>query len=217
MNELSFGQMIKKRRHELKLTTYDLAHMVDVSNAYISKIENGERHPSKKVLFKLTYDLSFYELEKKKKSNVELKIVKNKVDYGDFLFVYSTEKRISLDDLKEEFEEYATLRFERYKTYFDSRDRAVAENRIIIYKNRDDFYEIEKPYFDLEWLLNQNDYEILYGNEYDVRDLMSVIKDEQVLKHPSTRTFNKLKPKDIKLIREVIETIISNKYNKFPK
>lgn len=213
MKKMTFGEMLKKRRLELNLTTYDVADALEVSNAYISKIENGKRYPSKRVLYLLIIHLNFYQFKKKENDNLALEIIKNNVNYGNLLEVYA-EERNDESDLSKELEEVATLKSLRFKKSFDRKKQAVYENRIIQKRDASAFEEIERPYFDLEWLLNQTEYEIFYGNEYDVSNSLSVQKENQLTN--DTNTFNKLSKEDIKLIREVIETIISNKYKKFP-
>src|SRR5438046_10022528 len=48
-NQTHFGQWVKQRRKELRLTRKDLAQALDVSVVTIGKIELGERRPSMQV------------------------------------------------------------------------------------------------------------------------------------------------------------------------
>lgn len=54
MAEKSFGRVIEDRRHELKLTQEMVAKKVGVKANYIGYLERGMRHPSQKVVEKLS-------------------------------------------------------------------------------------------------------------------------------------------------------------------
>ena len=58
----NLGDVLKKRREEIKLTLREVEERTGVSNAYLSQLENQKiRKPSPKVLKKLadTYGLSY--------------------------------------------------------------------------------------------------------------------------------------------------------------
>ncbi|MBE3604157.1 helix-turn-helix transcriptional regulator [bacterium] len=52
--ERTFGQVIRERRRELNLTQREVARRVNVSIAYIGHLEADKRHPSDKILGRLT-------------------------------------------------------------------------------------------------------------------------------------------------------------------
>ena len=49
-NRLPFGEFVKQRREELKMTMRDFAEKVDISPAYLCDIEKGNRNPPEKYL-----------------------------------------------------------------------------------------------------------------------------------------------------------------------
>jgi transcriptional regulator with XRE-family HTH domain len=49
----SFGQVIRTRRRELRLTLKEVALRIGTSKPYIAHLESGHRHPSDKVVAKL--------------------------------------------------------------------------------------------------------------------------------------------------------------------
>lgn len=54
MADKSFGRIIEERRHELGLTQEMVAKKVNVKANYIGYLERGMRHPSQKVVEKLS-------------------------------------------------------------------------------------------------------------------------------------------------------------------
>jgi transcriptional regulator with XRE-family HTH domain len=48
-----FGEVLRKRRNELRLTLREVAARVGTSKPYIAHLESGSRHPSEKVVAKL--------------------------------------------------------------------------------------------------------------------------------------------------------------------
>jgi len=54
MAEKSFGRIVEERRHELGLTQEMVAKKVNVKANYIGYLERGMRHPSQKVVEKLS-------------------------------------------------------------------------------------------------------------------------------------------------------------------
>lgn len=61
---LKLGDRLKTLRHSQGWTLEELSQYVDISEAYLSRLESGERQPSLAVLFNLAraYDLSLTEL-----------------------------------------------------------------------------------------------------------------------------------------------------------
>jgi len=56
---LEIGRLIKDLRISKGLTQFDLAEAVGVNNSYLSRIENGERRPSTKVMRKMSEVLDY--------------------------------------------------------------------------------------------------------------------------------------------------------------
>src|SRR5690349_10294603 len=54
MADKSFGRVVEERRHELGLTQEMVAKKVNVKANYIGYLERGMRHPSQKVVEKLS-------------------------------------------------------------------------------------------------------------------------------------------------------------------
>jgi len=54
MADKSFGRIVEERRHELGLTQEMVAKKVNVKANYIGYLERGMRHPSQKVVEKLS-------------------------------------------------------------------------------------------------------------------------------------------------------------------
>jgi transcriptional regulator with XRE-family HTH domain len=54
MADKSFGRIVEERRHELALTQEMVAKKVNVKANYIGYLERGMRHPSQKVVEKLS-------------------------------------------------------------------------------------------------------------------------------------------------------------------
>lgn len=56
---LEIGRLIKDLRISKGLTQFDLADSVGVNNSYLSRIENGERRPSTKIMRKMSEVLDY--------------------------------------------------------------------------------------------------------------------------------------------------------------
>lgn len=61
MNEIlnTFGQTIKNARQAARLTQEDLAEQAGITTRYIMAIENENKQPSMKVLFKIIRTLKY--------------------------------------------------------------------------------------------------------------------------------------------------------------
>lgn len=60
----TLGEVIQKSRKEKRLTTTELANKIDLTQGYISHIENNRKNPSLDIIRKLSnaLDIDFYEL-----------------------------------------------------------------------------------------------------------------------------------------------------------
>ncbi len=52
--ERNFGQVIRERRRQLDLTQEEVARRIRTSTPYVGHLESGKRHPSDKILTRLT-------------------------------------------------------------------------------------------------------------------------------------------------------------------
>jgi len=50
----NFGQLIRERRRQLNLTQQEVGRRIKVSTQYIGHLESGIRHPSDKILTRLS-------------------------------------------------------------------------------------------------------------------------------------------------------------------
>ena len=50
----SFGRVIRERRRQLDLTQEEVAQRIKTTGPYITHLETGKRHPSRKVVVKLS-------------------------------------------------------------------------------------------------------------------------------------------------------------------
>jgi transcriptional regulator with XRE-family HTH domain len=196
-----FALLIKKYRSFRKKTVYEVAEFVDVSPTYISQIENGKKLPSKKVLFPLVRFLGLKNDKGywKKVENVEF-------DGLDLLEVYAEYKKINSKEL---FHEYFNYVSDEIKTNFiELQDlERRKNNKFSVNKKNGDIEPTKKPYFDLEWLLTQDQYHVFYGRNYNIQ---KINKDNVSLSEFSL--YNILNDIDIKIIKGLIDAYISNKY-----
>jgi transcriptional regulator with XRE-family HTH domain len=192
-----FGELVKEQRLKTDATTYDLGDTVGVSNTYISQIETGKKIPSKKVLFKLIYWLD----------------PRNEYEFPErILKIYCDLKSLPYEETLESFYAFKEDFLKDVFRNMDEKAESYTNNKIAVSKKDMTVETIEKPYFDLKWLLEQEDFEVLYGREYDIQKTMAGNYENLLDKV----LYNRLNKEDVKLIREIIETIISNKYHKLP-
>jgi len=200
MTYSNFGELIKEQRKIKEGTIYDVGKLAGVSNTYISQIENGKKLPSKKVLFLIVHFLG-----------IHTGVDNNFQD--EALKIYSEYKRINFDELKEEFDTYITDYIHQFMQPLNDLSNDISNNRIQAEKGTLEVERIDKPYFDLNWLLTQKDYEVLYHRDYDIQNTNRRRKDMDIMEK---LLYNRLSDVDIKTIRELIEAYISNKYYRFP-
>jgi len=54
LKERNFGQVLRERRRKLDLTQEEVARRIRTSTPYIGHLESGKRHPSDKILTRLS-------------------------------------------------------------------------------------------------------------------------------------------------------------------
>ena len=200
--------MLKTNRSIKNLTTYDLGHQTGVSNAYISKIENGSRLPSETVLFSLVLNLGFdsYSDVLQLRKNTDSRLYSS----VKILTKYAEYKNINKDDLLERYDDFHFKYLESLKVSKKDIDK-INEHEIKIPKNSSESINIEEPYLDLKWLLTQDKYEVFYGKDYDFLRLKGEKFDPDIIGFHHHHLLNR---EDLQTIYNVIEEILSNKYEK---
>ena len=196
-----FALLIKKYRSFRKKTVYEVAEFVEVSPTYISQIENGKKLPSKKVLFPLVRFLGL----KNDKGYWE-KVVNDEFSGTNLLEVYAKYKNISVSDLYHEYSDYVSSEIRKNLNELGDMEKRK-NNEVSVNKKNGDIEPIKKPYFDLEWLLTQDQYHVFYGRRYNIQNLN---KDKISISEFSL--YNILNDIDIKIIKGLIDAYISNKY-----
>ncbi len=54
---MNIGPIIKKLRKKLKLSQLEFAELIEISQTYLSQLENGKAVPAIKVLDRISYEL----------------------------------------------------------------------------------------------------------------------------------------------------------------
>ncbi|MEM5832069.1 MAG: multiprotein bridging factor aMBF1 [Candidatus Aenigmatarchaeota archaeon] len=67
----NYGEIIKSKREELKISIQDLAKKIGIKESYLSKIEKGEIYPDKNTLEKLEKFLKINLKEGKEEFNIK--------------------------------------------------------------------------------------------------------------------------------------------------
>jgi len=198
-----FAGSMSKLRSLRNKTVYDVAEYVGVSHTYISQIENGKKLPSKKVLFPLVHYLGRtkgYRYEKTwdvKTGSLEL------------IKIYSDYKDMSYHNLINEYLSYVNDLSSIKSEQLEKAANALKNNRVKVSVDNDDFEELDKPYFDIKWLLTQKDYAVFFGRDYDAGGVLNV-KD----KIGKNDLYQALNQEDTNTILDLIEAYLSNKYRK---
>ncbi|WP_057510582.1 helix-turn-helix transcriptional regulator [Staphylococcus simulans] len=210
---MKFGEHLKEERTGFHMSVKELSNLSGVSTAYISKLENGKRKfPSLETIFNLV--IGFKKLNEYRYGNSYLTGDINEGYINDLLdrFVSSKDSNIVLNDNQDIYKEFNDY-------YKDHMDKIAKENtRILsdIYKNKVKLERgttkkevVDKPYFDLEWLLTQKEYEVFFGRNF-------ILDDDYVGKKSYSEKdlyfYNILSEKDLSTIRQLIIVFLNNKY-----
>lgn len=195
------GDYIKDLRKDLRMTLEEFSEVIGLSKSYINQIEKNERVLSKKKLFETIYYFNQYQK------------IDPPLPTNEMLKVFANQKSLNIDTLQDEYYEFETTLQEKQKNAtgkFSKKMDSISENKIEYPTNHNkDIKEIDKPLFDLEWLLSQDEYHLFYGRKYHT-DTSKVHTDTL-----DKLTYNKLSEEDKKMIKKVIEAIFENKYNKY--
>lgn len=157
---MSLNSLLKEQRKEKGFTMKELANKSGISESYISKIENKSVSlPKKERLLSLAYSL-----DPENKENL----------YARFLTLAS----YNLDNAEKEFNQFANMKQANLDKGLPN--KKFTDNFVRIDKKNSKISSIEYPYFDLEWLLHQERFELFLGRT-DVNILLDNNKEEKEL------------------------------------
>lgn len=186
MEELKkeFANIIKEIRSKYEFTLQEFGKILGVSDVYVSRIEKGQRFPSKKVLFVILFFLDGFK------------------DYETIDTLLSLFIKIKGLDSKKITEEYQSFLKKSKKGLMNHIDRHYnnevelpANSNINITSSK----LLDKPYYDIGWLLSQKEYRIFFkGIETNNDDFYKNILTEE----------------DKKMLYSIINTILLRIYNK---
>jgi len=146
---LLLKDLLKQLRESRGLNKQELANKVDISHSYISTIESGKvEKPTRKTLMKIAY---VFDPEGEK--NI----------YKQLLESSGHNK----EGAEEEFSEYI---FELNKSFKDNNKfnpSLISEMKYRVSKSNKNVVFLDKPYMNILWLLEQEDYEVYLGYEED--------------------------------------------------
>lgn len=208
-----FAKQVKELRALREKTVYEVAEATGVSHTYISQIENGKKLPSIKVLFPFVQFLGKTDGE-----NNFMQVNEIKMGSLELLKIYGEYKDISYDDLTDDY-----LKYVQDKVLFQAKEMnkvlaAWGQNKVKLDRNTERMEEVDAPYFDLKWMLNQKDFAVFYGKDYDIGNVLGSKKELYGKgKIDKNDVYNVLTDQDMKTIHDIIEAYISNKYRKLNK
>ncbi|MCO4095949.1 helix-turn-helix transcriptional regulator [Macrococcoides canis] len=210
---MKFGEVIKAHREGFGVSVKKFSDVTGVSTAYISKLENGKRNfPKDEIIFGLLYGFNKF-LESSYGSDTPwvdinsgyLKDVLNEI-------ITSEDSPIKDTDIDEYFEKFKSFSIKKDEENLNNNAKIlkeIYENKIALKKDSVNKNVIEKPYYDLEWLLTQNENEVFYGRNF-------IFKTDAHSKDFNTESdfyfYNKLTPKDLNTIKNLIDIFLDNKY-----
>lgn len=193
------SKLLKVQRELRDATLYDLEKTVGVTASYLSQVENGNKLPSKKVLFLIAHFLDIHsEADNNFKENL--------------ITVYAEYKNLDKKELMQEFEKFIEDYLKEKFEPLNKRVEAVVSRKLAVKKGTLEVELLDKPYFDLEWLLKQRDYEVFYGSRYNIQGTKENNKDVMNL-----ISYSRLNEEDLNIIHDLIEAYISNRYGKVYK
>lgn len=212
---LYFSDILKNARTEEKLSINRLSKLANVSTTYISKLENRKRSfPTLEMIFNITYGFMLNSMEKY--SNLE--------NYEDFVvpeiellleeFVTSDDSNLTeyeIETSQNEFERFYQRKEKSFLNKSISSTQSIYSNKIKMPRNSDTFEELDEPYLDLQWLLNQTKYNVFYGRDF-LTDYDTVQK--RSLKTKNMYYYNILDESDLNTIKKLIEVYLESKYPK---
>ncbi|PKE17383.1 helix-turn-helix domain-containing protein [Macrococcoides caseolyticum] len=157
MNTL--GNYLKAYRVKNDLTTRQLGDYLDVSSSYITQLEHGKRMPSKLKLYEI---LTYFTV------NVGV----TDLPIEEIIKDYCNNKKVTFDTVYDEYivyeKKYKKMKYE--SLYGENKDGEKLHNaQVRIHKDENKIVIIEEPYFNLAWLLSQDDYEVFFLDEFNTQ------------------------------------------------
>ncbi|MEB7383464.1 helix-turn-helix transcriptional regulator [Staphylococcus xylosus] len=141
--------LLKKLRESRGLNKQELANKVDISRSYISTIESGKvEKPTKKTLMKIAYVF----------------------DPDDEQSIYSALLEASGYDTESSKEEYRDYINEMSANFQDTNKfnaEVVSGMKYRVNKHDNSVVFLDKPYMNVLWLLEQEDFKVYLGYEDD--------------------------------------------------
>lgn len=212
---MNFGNLLNKYREELNLSVNKLGELANISPTYISRLQNNpQKVPSKKITLKLMKALFLQAIEQEWEN---IGIV------NDFIIAYLFEDNKEYSSLNnEEISEYQKFMYEFFD-YLEQISKSeinelynmkekIYENKIIMKKNvsfstTDEETKLinqllDKPLFDIEWYLTQNEFEILAPRNIITNNYYKDID------------YNIITKKDKEIIYNLVHSYLMTKYKK---
>lgn len=144
---LILKDLLKELRESRGLNKQELANKVDISRSYISTIESGKvKKPTKKTLLKIAYVF-----DPEGEEEIYKKLLKSS-GYED-------------DNANEEFKKYVIDLNKEFRSNNKIDYSTISNMKYRINKKDKSIVILDKPYMNIMWLLEQEDYEIYLGYE----------------------------------------------------
>lgn len=146
---MKISELLNELREARGLNKQELANKADISRSYISRIEGGSiEKPTKKVLLRLAYVF-----DPEGEENIYTQLLESSGHNSE--------------GAKEEFEKYILELNESFKDKNKSNPSLISEMKYRINKSDNNVVFLDKPYMNVLWLLEQEDYHIFLGYEED--------------------------------------------------
>lgn len=211
---MTFGEILKKERVSWKLSVKELSTLSGVSQTYISKLENGKRNfPSLETIFNLLIGFKTHIEYKMGSESPFYEINNSYLDEILIMFINSSNSTISDRDPNElitQFNEYYDVTIKKKQNENSKIESDIFSNKIKLVKGTTKKEVIEKPYFDLNWLLTQNEYEVFFDRSFL---LDNIFLNKKHFTEKDMYYYNVLNDNDLKTIKDLIVVFLLNKYN----
>ncbi|MGI2253646.1 helix-turn-helix domain-containing protein [Staphylococcus cohnii] len=139
---MELHDILKNEREKKGYSLRQLSRETNISQAYLSQMEKGDKqNPSTEKLLAISYAL-------------------DSQGYDQVFQKFSKKLKLPLDNPKRTFNEYVNK-----KTY--KQDLTKMTNKMRISTKDRSIVELDVPSFDIEWLLEQNNYHVFLGKTGD--------------------------------------------------
>ncbi len=158
MNTL--GDYLKSYREINDLTTRELGDRFDITPSYVTQIEHGKRMPSKNKLFQI---MSYF-------ANEIGDFGIGEIPREEIIKEYTSNKKAPFEAvLKEYFEYEDTRKKEKFEILngLNKDGEKLHNKQVKLYKKESRIEIIEAPYFNLAWLLTQDDFEVFFLDDFN--------------------------------------------------